>query len=85
VRWAMRFGARLQTGWVERTGGARFRLHIGPVIELPKGGDAADVEAGVREVNAFIEERARARPWEYWWVHRRFPDQLYRELAAQGY
>jgi KDO2-lipid IV(A) lauroyltransferase len=85
VRWAMRFGARLQTGWVERTKGARFRLCIGPVIELPKGGEPADVEAGVRQVNAFIEERARARPWEYWWVHRRFPDQLYRELAAQGY
>ena len=85
VRWAMRFGARLQTGWVERTSGARFRLHIGPVIEVPKGGGVADVEAGVRQVNAFIEARASARPWEYWWVHRRFPDRLYRELAAQGY
>ena len=31
------------------------------------------------------ESRARARPWEYWWVHRRFPDALYQALAKQGY
>ena len=28
VRWAMRFGARLQPGWVERKQGARFRLYV---------------------------------------------------------
>jgi len=39
----------------------------------------------VRAINAFIESRARARPWEYWWVHRRFPDPLYAALAAEGY
>ena len=86
VRFAMRFGAHLQPGWVERTNGARFRVHVGEPIELPaEGGTSADVEAGVRRINDFIEARARARPWEYWWVHRRFPDQLYAELAAQGY
>src|SRR5579871_2902649 len=86
VRWALRFGARLQPGWVERKKGARFRLHTAPAIELAPGNDAAAiVEDGVRRINAFIEERARARPWEYWWVHRRFPDAVYRELAAAGY
>lgn len=83
VRWALKFGARLQPGWVERTEGARFRLFAGPPIELPlKGATAADVEAGIARINAFIEARARARPWEYWWVHRRFPDALYAKLAA---
>ena len=86
VRWAMRFHAHLQTGWVERTRGARFRVYVGDEIPLPpEGGAAADVEAGVAAINAFIERRARARPWEYWWVHRRFPNQLYEELAKQGY
>jgi KDO2-lipid IV(A) lauroyltransferase len=85
VRFAMRFGAHLQPGWVERTRGARFRLVVGDPILLPKsGGSHADVEEGVRQINAFIESRARARPWEYWWVHRRFPDAAYRALAAQG-
>lgn len=85
VRFAMRFGAHLQPGWVERTRGARFRLVVGEPILLPKsGGSHADVEAAVHQINAFIEARARARPWEYWWVHRRFPEAAYRALAAQG-
>jgi len=86
VRWAMRFGAHLQPGWVERTRGARFRVYVGDEIPLPlQGGTMADVEAGVAAINTFIEARARARPWEYWWVHRRFPDPLYETLAKEGY
>jgi KDO2-lipid IV(A) lauroyltransferase len=86
VRFAMRFGARLQPAWIERTEGARFRAVIPEPIPLPaEGGTQADVEEGVRRINAFIEARARARPWEYWWVHRRFPDAVYRALAAKGY
>lgn len=86
VRFAMRFGAHLQPGWVERGKGARFRVYLGDEIALPAaGGTPEDVEAGVRAINAFIESRARARPWEYWWVHRRFPDPLYAALAAEGY
>jgi KDO2-lipid IV(A) lauroyltransferase len=86
VRFAMRFGAHLQPGWVERTNGARFRVFVAEPIPLPaEGGSAADIEAGLRRINAFIEARARARPWEYWWVHRRFPDALYEALKREGY
>ena len=86
VRFAMRFGAHLQPGWVERTRGARFRVYVADEIMLPaEGGTNADVEDGLRRINAFIEDRARARPWEYWWVHRRFPDEVYRELEAEGF
>ena len=86
VRWAMRFGAHLQPGWVERTKGARFRVYVADEIPLPRGGGAhADVERGVAAINAFIESRARARPQEYWWVHRRFPAPLYEALAKEGY
>jgi KDO2-lipid IV(A) lauroyltransferase len=83
VRWALRFGARLQPGWVERTRGARFKLFPAPPIELPAAATPADVVEGLRQINAFIEARARARPWEYWWVHRRFPDAVYARLAAE--
>lgn len=86
VRWAMRFGAHLQPGWVERTKGARFRVYVGDEIPLPRaGGGPADVEAGVAAINAFIETRIRARPSEYWWVHRRFPAALYEALAKEGH
>ena len=86
VRFAMRFGAHLQPGWVERTKGARFKVFVAEEIPLPaEGGTSDDIEAALLRINAFIEERARARPWEYWWVHRKFPDALYRELAAEGH
>lgn len=86
VRWAMRFGAHLQPGWVERAKGARFRVYVADEIPLPQGGGShADVEAGVTAINAFIEARARARPSEYWWVHRRFPQPLYEALEKDGY
>ncbi len=86
VRWAMRFDAHLQPGWVERTKGARFRVYVADEIPLPRSGGApSDVEAGVAAINAFIESRVRARPHEYWWVHRRFPNPLYEALAKEGY
>jgi len=86
VRFAMRFGVPLQTAWVERTKGARFRVTVGEALFMtPDGDKAAKVEDGLRRLNAFLESRARARPWEYWWVHRRFPDHMYQALAKQGY
>jgi Kdo2-lipid IVA lauroyltransferase/acyltransferase len=85
VRFAMRFGAVMQLGWVERTKGARFRLYADEAVVLDPGGGADAIAETVAKVNAFIERRARARPWEYWWVHRRFPDAVYAELAAQGF
>jgi len=41
---------------------------------VPRTGDrAADIEAGGRQVNAFVEERIRATPKDWFWVHRRWP------------
>jgi len=86
VRFAMRFGAHLQLGWVERTKGARFRVQVGETMFLsPDGDKLAKIDDGLRQINEFIERRARARPWEYWWVHRRFPDHIYEALAKDGY
>jgi len=86
VRFAMRFGVPLQPGCVQRTRGARFRVIVHEPIELQRtGSKEADIAAGVERINAFIEARVRERPWEWWWLHRRFPDELYRQLAAQGY
>ena len=52
-------------------------------IHLEDTGDRnADIEAGVRRINAFIEDRIRARPAEWFWVHRRWPKEVYRRRAA---
>ncbi|HEY6239745.1 MAG TPA: lipid A biosynthesis acyltransferase [Burkholderiales bacterium] len=50
-------------------GGAGYELQCYPVWEnFPSGDDAADA----RRMNAFIEERVREMPEQYFWTHKRF-------------
>lgn len=50
-------------------GGQGYVLRFFPAWEnYPTG----DVEADTRRMNAFIEERVREMPEQYYWVHRRF-------------
>lgn len=78
---ALRFGIPIQPMSVQRVGpGARFKLIVHDQIHLKDTGDReADIAAGVRQINAFIEDRVRARPTEWFWVHRRWPNELYRK------
>lgn len=76
---ALRFGVPLQPMSVQRVGKARFRVVAHDPIRLNDTGDRdADVEAGVRRINAFIEERVRERPAEWFWVHKRWPSEIYK-------
>ncbi|MDZ4373337.1 MAG: lysophospholipid acyltransferase family protein [Phenylobacterium sp.] len=77
---ALRFGVPLQPMSVQRTGpGARFKVVVHPPIHLEDTGDrAADVAAGVRRINAFVEDHVRARPTEWFWVHKRWPGEIYK-------
>jgi KDO2-lipid IV(A) lauroyltransferase len=82
-RLAIRFGTVLQPMSVQRLKGARFRVIVHDPIELPRTGDrSADIEAGVWAVNAFMEERIRERPQEWFWVHKRWANSAYDELAS---
>jgi KDO2-lipid IV(A) lauroyltransferase len=78
---ALRFGLPIQPMSVQRVGpGARFKVVVHEQIHLKDTGDReADIETGVRRINAFIEERVRARPTEWFWVHRRWPNEEYRK------
>ena len=76
---ALRFGIPIQPMSVQRTGKARFRVIVHDPIILEDTGDrTADIEAGVRRINAFMEDRIRERPTEWFWVHKRWPNDLYR-------
>ncbi len=78
VRLALRFGTVIQPMSIQRTGGVRFRVIAHDPIEVADTGDrTADIEAGVRAVNAFIEARVRERPGEWWWLHKRWPREDY--------
>jgi KDO2-lipid IV(A) lauroyltransferase len=83
TRFALRFGCPMIPICVERLKGARFRVTIYDSIAPPDTGDrAADIKEGVRRVNAFIEERVRARPEEWFWTHKRWPAEAYATLEA---
>ncbi len=78
TRFALRSSGVLQPMSVQRTRGARFRVVVHEPIVLERSADrAADIEEGVRQINAFIEERVRERPSEWFWVHKRWPAQAY--------
>jgi len=82
---ALRFGVPLQPMSVERIGKARFRVIVHEPIMLEDSGErTADIEAGVRRINRFIEDRVRARPAEWFWVHKRWPNEIYKKSRSGG-
>jgi KDO2-lipid IV(A) lauroyltransferase len=82
TRMALRASGILQPMSVQRLQGARFRVIAHEPIVLERTGDReADIEAGVRRINAFVEARIRERPQEWFWVHKRWDDAAYAALA----
>ena len=83
TRLALRFGGRLHPMSVKRLPGARFRVTIHEPLPLERTGDReADLRAGVAALNAFVEARVREAPAEWFWVHKRWPAQVYAALDA---
>jgi len=70
---ALRYDSRVAGAFVERLGGARFRLHIMPPLALPRTGDPeADELALMTEVTKQVEDWDRAHPDQWLWLHRRW-------------
>jgi KDO2-lipid IV(A) lauroyltransferase len=77
--YALRFGVPIMPMSVQRLEKARFKVIVHEPFMLEDTGDReADIEAGVRRINAFMEERILARPTEWFWVHRRWPNAVYK-------
>jgi KDO2-lipid IV(A) lauroyltransferase len=76
---ALRFGVPIQPLSIQRTHKARFKVIAHEPFVLADTGDRdADIAAGVRRINAFMEDRVRARPAEWFWVHKRWPKAHYK-------
>ena len=72
---ALRFSCPVVPVRVERLDGAHFRLTIYPPLSLAVSGDRqADIAAAMTEINALIESWIRARPEQWLWLHRRWPE-----------
>ncbi len=70
-----RFRCPVVPARVERLEGARFRLTIGPPLAILDSGDRdADALAALVEMNRLIEGWIRARPEQWFWLHRRWPE-----------
>lgn len=83
TRLALRFGGELQPMSVQRIGGVRFRVIVHePIVLEDTGNRSRDIEAGVRQVNAMVESWVRAKPEDWFWVHRRWPAEVYAALRA---
>jgi KDO2-lipid IV(A) lauroyltransferase len=80
--YALRYGIPIQPMSVQRTGKARFKVIVHEPIRLEDTGDReADIVTAVHRINAFMEERVRARPTEWFWVHKRWPNETYGHVA----
>lgn len=81
ARFAQRFGTIIQPLSIRRTGGARFEVFAHEPIEVSSGGNRQSaIDDAVQAINAFVEARVRERPGEWWWMHKRFPAELYRRV-----
>jgi KDO2-lipid IV(A) lauroyltransferase len=75
ARLARRYDCIVVPARVERLAGAHFRLICEPPLAVPKTHDAhADVLALMTTVNATLERWIRARPEQWLWLHRRWPE-----------
>lgn len=70
---AWRFRCPVYGGYVERLEGANFRIHLLPPMEMP---DIDDEDEFIRVVTAKltsnVEDWVRARPEQWFWLHRRW-------------
>jgi Kdo2-lipid IVA lauroyltransferase/acyltransferase len=72
---ALRFDCTIIAARVERMKGASFRISLSAPMAIPRTGDRhADSLAVMTAINAEIERWIRARPDQWLWLHRRWPD-----------
>ena len=80
TRLALQTGAPLIPMSITRTKGARFRVTIHPAIPLEATGNrSSDIRDGVVKISRFIEEHIRNHPTDWFWVHRRWPSEIYKK------
>lgn len=72
---ALRFDCPIYGAWAQRLGGARFRIHFAPPVEITKSGsEDADIMTILTRINNMLEEWIRVQPDQWTWMHRRWPD-----------
>ena len=75
AQFGLRLGCVLVPVRTERLKGAHFRVTISPPLDIAPTGDrkADELEIIIR-INMMVENWVRARPEQWLWIHRRWPD-----------
>lgn len=82
TRLAMKYGVPLVPVSTVRTGPSRFRVEIhAPFMPEATGDETADIAATVARINAFLEDHVRAHPGQWFWQHRRWPKEAWRNAG----
>ena len=82
-RLAMKYGVPIVPVSTVRTGPARFRVTIHPPILPQDTGDTdADLKATVQAITDFVEARVREHPEQWFWQHRRWPKEAWRDAGV---
>ncbi len=77
---ALKTGAPLIPMTVTRLAKARFRVEFHDPIVLKRSKNAsADIKNGVEQITHFIEDHIRKNPTDWFWVHRRWPKDMYKK------
>jgi KDO2-lipid IV(A) lauroyltransferase len=83
TRLAQRFGTVLQPLTIRRLHKARFHVTVHDPIHVDDTGHKAqDIETTVCKISAFIEQAVRDNPEEWFWVHKRWPNALYKTTKS---
>ncbi len=78
TRLALQTGAPLIPMSIIRTQGAHFKVTIHAPLALQKTESrSADIKNGVVKITTFIENHIRGNPTDWFWVHRRWPKEIY--------
>ncbi len=74
ARFAMRFDCPVFPVRTERLEDGRFKVTVEEAFHFPKDGTDDDVRAALTQINQRLEEWIRARPGQWLWMHKRWPD-----------
>ena len=74
ARFAMRYNCPVFPVRTERLEDGRFKVTVEEPWTFPESGTDDDVRAALTRINQRLEEWIRARPGQWLWMHKRWPD-----------
>jgi len=82
-RLALKYDVPIVFVRTRRTGPARFRVEIcEPFYPHNSGNSATDIATSVEKITALIEDEVRANPGQWFWQHRRWPKEAWKDAGA---